>query len=324
MGTAMNDLYKVLGVARTASQADIKRAYRTLAKELHPDLHPGETEVAERFKEISAAYNLLHDKDARTLYDRGEIDAHGARRRARFRHAQAAGRAHSAATAGAFEPFFSATAEDLFSTVFGGRRKAKPAAFRARGADRSYPMIISFLEAAKGRKAARHVARRQDGRGRNSPATADGQTIRLKHLGDPGFGGAAPGDALFEISAAPHEFFTLTNNDVHVELPVTLSEAVLGARIRVPTVAGPVTMAIPRHSNTGDKLRLRGKGIRGAKSGAAGDQYVTLKIVLPDKPDERLRRLIAKWVPERDHDVRPPFRPRLGRLCRRAARSSPR
>lgn len=232
MGTAMNDLYKVLGVARTASQADIKRAYRTLAKELHPDLHPGETEVAERFKEISAAYNLLHDKDARALYDRGEIDAHGARRRARFRHARAAGRAHSAATAGAFEPFFSATAEDLFATVFGGRRKAKPAEFRARGTDRSYPLIISFLEAANGAKRRAMLRNGKTIEVAIPPATADGQTIRLKHLGDPGFGGAAPGDALFEISAEPHAFFTRINNDIHVELPVTLSESVLGARVR--------------------------------------------------------------------------------------------
>ena len=307
MGTATKDLYKVLGVARSASQADIKRAYRTLAKELHPDLRPGETEVAERFKEVTAAYNLLNDKDARTLYDRSEIDAHGARRRGPFRHARAAGRAHSATTGSAFEPFISATAEDFFATVFGGRRKAKAAAFRARGADRSYPMIITFLEATNG--ATRHAMLRN---GKTvevtvPPAIAGGQTIRLKHLGDPGFGGAIPGDALFEISVEPHAFFTRTNHDIHLELPLTLREAVLGARIRVPTVAGPVTMTIPRHSNTGDKLRLRGKGIREAKSGVSGDQYVTLKIVLPDKPDDRLRRLLSEWVPKRDHDVRRQF-----------------
>jgi len=168
-------------------------------------------------------------------------------------------------------------------------------------------MIISFLEAANG---AKRRAMPRDGKTVGlfiPPAIDDGQTVSVKHLGDPEFRGATPGDVLFEIRVEPHAFFTSTNNNMHVELPVTLREVVLGSRVRVPAIAGPATKAIPRHSNTGDELCLRGKGTPGDKSGASGDQYVTLKIVLPDKLNERLRRLTSEWVPETDHDVRRHF-----------------
>ncbi len=308
-GDAMKDPYQVLGVSRNADQSEIKRVYRELAKELHPDRHPGDTHTAERFKEVSAAYSIIGDEDTRRKFDRGEINASGQQQ------APGAGfwRGQTGRGGGAegFQGFESGGGmEDLFADLFGGLRRGQRRGPRARrGADRRYALRVDFVEAARG------VTRRLSLPGGGMldvriPAGIDsGQQIRLKGKGDEDPGGGPAGDGLIEIQVEPHPIYTRTGLDVHVELPITLPEAVLGGSITVPTVHGDVTLKVPKHSNTGTTLRLKGKGIhgkgvRGKKAERSGDQYVKLKIVLPDKIDSDLVKLVERWAKAHDYDVR--------------------
>ena len=299
----MTDPYQVLGVARDAGQGDIKTAYRNLAKELHPDRHPGDTGAAERFKEVSAAYQILGDAKTRGRYDRGEIDASGNERMQHQRTYAHAGTGERTRT-GSFESFgfdnfgFGGfNAEDIISPLFGARRRGRRTGVRARGSDRRYTMQITFLEAAKG------GSRRLTLAGGTSvdvtiPAGIDdGQTVRLKGKGNPSPAHGSGGDALIEVRVAPHDVFKRDGNDIHVELPVTLQEAVLGARIEVPTIDGPVTMRIPKGSNSGSKLRLKGKGVINRKTSQRGNQYLTLAIMLPESPDADLTEFLNDWHP---------------------------
>lgn len=297
-----DDLYAVLGVPRTASQDEIKRAYRKLAKELHPDLNPDKPDVADRFKGITAAYDLLSDEDKRGRYDRGEIDASGQERAQQhyyrdFAEDPGAGRFYS-------REGFADEGElhDFFADLFG--RKAGGARMKARGADVSYTLPIDFLEAAKGAK------KRVTVEGRHTidltiPAgVRDRQTLRLKGQGMPGFEGGPAGDAYVEVHIQPHPYFERKDGNVHVELPVTLAEAVLGGKIAVPTIDGAVTMTVPKGSNTGATLRLRGKGIVDPGSHKRGDQYVRLKVVLPKTPDAELESFVRRWADEHPYDPR--------------------
>lgn len=301
--TTKKDPYRILGVSRNTTQAEIKKAYRKLAKKLHPDLHQGDKNVAERFKEASSAYELLGDKEKRARYDRGEIDARGAEQ-ARTRH-------HRTYAGAEQEPFVfediglgGFNPEDLFSDLFGGRGRRGRASARARGGNRKYTLNVSFLDAARG---ATQRLTLPEGKTLDVviPAGMDeGQSIRLKHQGDPGPDGAPRGDALIEIHVEPHAFFRREGRHVHLELPVALPEAVLGARIKVPTIDGPVSLKIPAGSNTGTTLRLKQRGILDRKSGKRGDQFVHLKVMLPEKPDPELKRHIAAWSKDRAYDVR--------------------
>ena len=192
--------------------------------------------------------------------------------------------------------------EDILSQVFGGRG-ARGAAFRARGADVTYVLDVDFLDAAKG---ARRTVTLPDGKTLNvtiPPGSRDRQMLRLKAQGMPGYEGGETGDAYFELHVRPHPFFTRKDDDIHVELPISLAEAVLGGKITVPTVSGSVSMTVPKGSNTGTTLRLKGKGIAGAKGGA-GDQYVTLKVVLPSEADDELRRFIEGWAASHPYNPR--------------------
>lgn len=296
----MSDPYDVLGVARNASQDDIKKTYRKLAKQLHPDQHPGEAEVEERFKRVSAAYAILSDPEMRARYDRGEVDASG-RERAGFQFEQASG------GPGGFAGGFNV--EDILGDLFGGRfggggGGGRTGGMRARGQDVSYLIKIGFLEAATG--GSRRVTL-EGGRTLDITVPAgigDGQTIRLKGQGHAGLGGGGAGDALIKIQVEPHPVFTRDGNAVRMDLPVTLAEAVLGAKIEVPTVDGPVTLSVPPGSSSGDTLRLKGKGLKPGKSGARGDQFVRLKIVLPAKPDAKLTELVREWSAEHPYTVR--------------------
>jgi DnaJ-class molecular chaperone len=300
---AMKDIYRVLGVPRTARPEEIKAAYRKLAKELHPDRNPGNPRAAERFKEISAAYDILGDEKKRARFDAGEIDSSGAERRD-FHYASRGGR-----RGGADDPFaagpgagfgrdFGVNVEDLFADLFANRRRGGAGQpFRQRGADRSFSIAISFIEAARG------GTRRLTLPGADKtldvnfpPGISDGQKIRLKHQGEPGMGADA-GDALIEVKVEPHPFFTRKGNDVHCELPVTLQEAVLGAKINAPTTDGMVALTVPRNSNTGTQLRLKGKGIKDAKTGRRGDQYVILKVMLPEGDDAGLDKFARTLRP---------------------------
>ncbi len=194
----------------------------------------------------------------------------------------------------------------FFEGLFGeGGRGQRGFRMRARGADVSYSLPVEFLEAAKG--ATKRVT---VGEGHTIDLTVpagvrDRQTLRLKGQGMPGFEGGPPGDAYVEVHVQPHAFFRRKDPNVHVELPVTLAEAVLGAKVQVPTIDGPVAMTVPKGSNSGTTLRLRGKGIVDSKTGRRGDQYVTLRVVLPEKPDPELEDFVRRWSAAHPYDPRP-------------------
>ncbi len=280
----MKDPYDILGVRRRASQQEIKRAYRTRARELHPDNNPGSRWAEDDFKDLAAAYALLSDPETRAAFDSGDIDANGTRvRRGTWSRGRGPGR-------GPFKP-------DV------RRQRGKGATIKVRGADISYAVDADFLEAAHG--IVKRIAL-TDGRTlevRVPAGTEDGQTLRLKGQGTAGIGGGDAGDALVEVRVAPHPLFVRKGADVHVEVPVTLPEAVLGGRIEAPTIDGPVTVTVPEGANSGTVLRLRGKGLA-QRNGGRGDQYVTLKVVLPPKPDKDLAAFVRKWGAKHPYRVR--------------------
>lgn len=286
------DPYDVLGVKKDATQAEIRKAYRALAKELHPDLNPGDSSAETRFKAVSAAYAILGDADKRAKFDRGEIDASGAERAEQrsYRHYADSDFAHHYRTGSGNEGF--EDLGDIFSQMFGQRGRGE---FRMRGGDVRYNMTVDFLEAAKG---AKKRVTMPDGTSLdvNIPAgVRDGQTLRLKGKGQPGVGGGEHGDALVQIAVAEHDAFQRDDLDIHYELPIGIDEATLGGEVEVPTIAGQVKMKIPKGSNSGDTLRLRGRGIH-AKGGKKGDQLVKLKLVMPDKIDPDLENFMREWA----------------------------
>ena len=285
------DPYSVLGVKRDASQEEIRTAYRQLAKKLHPDLNPGDKQAEEKFKQVAAAYDILGDAEKRARFDRGEIDASG-QERARERYYRdfhgPGAEEHTYSTSGGFADFMES--EDILKEMFGRGGRT----LRLRGQDVLYRLPVEFLEAVNG--ATKRITM-PDGVTLDvviPKGTRDGQVLRLRGKGGPGIGGGEPGDALVETEVAPHRFFTRKGDDIHVELPVSLPEAVLGAKLDVPTPTGPVRMTVPKGANTGTVLRLRGKGVARA-GGKAGDEYVTLKVVLPERPDPELEEFVQRW-----------------------------
>ncbi len=298
----MRDPYEVLGVQKTDSDAAIRSAYRKLAKRYHPDVNPGKPEAVERFKEISAAYDLLGDKEKRARFDRGEIDAAGNEvpPQRPFYHdfGDTAGRERYRADAG-FDP---EDLESIFGQAFGGRAGARGGRrFSMRGQDARYELTLDFLDAVNG--ASRRITL-PDGRTldvRIPAGVRDGQVIRLRGQGIPGIGDGAPGDALVEIVVAPHPLFRREGDDIIVDLPVTLQEAVLGTTLEVPTIKGPVRLTIPPNSGTGTRLRLRGRGVEGK-----GHQFVELHPVLPPADEPELAEFLRSWKP------RHPINPRAG------------
>ena len=309
----MRDPYTVLGVGRGASDDEIKRAYRKLAKKLHPDLNPGKKSIEAQFKEVTAAYDFLSDPSKRARYDRGEIGPDGAEKM-RFRHAagadpfgganpfgsgafgggsaaaRARGRARPGSGAGASSGGgFGAGLDDIIAEFLGRGRK------NAAVADPPAQKIkIGFLEAARGGK---HRVTFSDGRNIDIaiPAAIEaGQKLRLKD--------AKAGEIYLEIEIEPHPLFTRKDKDIHVDVPVTLVEAVLGATITVPTIHGAVALKVPRGSNSGATLRLKGKGI--TASGVSGDQLVKLRVTLPDPPDPELVKFLERWSEGHAYEVR--------------------
>lgn len=297
----MADPYKVLGVARGASDEDIKRAYRKLAKKLHPDLNPGDKKIEAQFKETTAAYDLLSDTEKRRKYDRGEIDEHGQPRGPRFSHRPGGGGQRRGRGFGIEdEEGFS---DDLFGDFFGFGRNAGDN-IKLKGADVSYQVRVPFLEAVLGTKQRLNLADGKTLEVQLPPGTDSGQTLRLKGQGLPGRGGAPAGDAFIEVTVEPHPVFSRDGNDVLVELPITLYEAVLGASINVPTIDGKVAVKVPPGSNSGTQLRLRGRGIQAGKNGQRGDQYVRLVVVLPKEADSDLRAAIEEAAKRHPYKVR--------------------
>ncbi len=300
----MKDPYETLGVNRSATDKEIKDAFKKLARKFHPDLHPGDKEAEGKFKEISAAKDFLDDKEKRRRFDAGEIDASGAERpQERFYRDFADGPAYASHAA---QDGFTNNEElnEFLAGVFTGGGRRSQGTFRAQGQDVSYVLPVSFLDVANG--AARTITLPE---GKTLQVTIpegadDRQMLRLKGQGMPGFGGGAAGDAYVELHVEPHPYFHRKDDNIHVEVPVTLKEAVLGARIEVPTIGGPVTVTVPKGSNTGTTLRLRDRGIRNRKSGQRGNQLITLKVVLPAAEEPELVAFLETWQPKTQRDPR--------------------
>jgi len=298
------DLYSVLGVQKTASAGDITKAYRKLAKKLHPDLNPGDTVAEDKFKQISHAYSILKDPEQRGKYDRGEIDASGQERPQQQYYREYAGgpegaRYHSSAgfeDIGAFS--------DLFGDMFGGAAGMRGGRrgggqFSMRGQDAQYHLDISFLDAVNGTK--QRITLPDGGTlDVTIPAgVSEGQVLRLKGKGMPGLGEGPPGDALVEVGVKPHPVFKREGNDIVVDLPISFDEAVLGGKVEVPTIGGRVAATVPAGSNTGQTLRLKGRGVKGK-----GDQLVKLTVMMPETVDDDLKSFAEKWRKTHAYDPR--------------------
>jgi DnaJ-class molecular chaperone len=297
-----DDPYSVLGVARTASDDDIRKAYLKLVKELHPDVNPSRT-AEERFKKVTAAHEILGDTEKRRQFDRGEIDAMGEPRRYSRSYAGGAGRAPGAGDTGDFG--FS----DVFSDIFGGFRGAAGrggatggGAYTPRGRDVRYTLDVDFLEAVKG--ARKRVTLPEGGTlDLTVPeGVSDGQVLRLKGKGSAAPRGGDPGDALVEIRVKAHAQFKRQGLDVHLDLPITIDEAVLGAKVEVPTVDGRVQLTIPKGTSSGRIFRLKSKGVRNAATNTTGDQLVAVRIVLPEVIDDELGYMISEWRQRHKYD----------------------
>jgi DnaJ-class molecular chaperone len=318
----MTDPYQVLGVARTASETEIKKAFRALAKKHHPDKHAGDAAAQKKFQEISGAYDILGDKEKRAQYDAGAIGADGNPRgfdpRAGgfgggFRQGSPFGAGFGGAAPGGgrefhFEftdhPGSSGGFEDIFENLMGGARRGGARQARAqKGEDFTAAVTVSFDEAALG-GTRRVVLQNGEQIDVKIPVgVKDGQTIRVKGRGGAGLGGGSNGDILLTIAVAAHPSLTRDGNDIRMDLPVSLKEAVLGAKVPVPTLTGTVSLSVPPNSNTGSVLRLKGKGIAAHGGQPAGDLYVRLAVTLPDRPDEALTRFAQGW--ETSYDPRP-------------------
>jgi DnaJ-class molecular chaperone len=296
----MKDPYEILGVQKTDNADAIRTAYRKLAKKHHPDLNPGKTEALERFKEISVAYDLLSDAEKRARYDRGEIDATGNEvppQRPFYRdYADAAGQSRYRGETG-FDP---ENLEDILAQAFGARGPGGRGSqhFTARGSDARYTLTVGFLDAANGTSRRISLPEGKTLDVRIPAGVRDGHVLRLKGQGMPGLGGGAQGDALVEIVVAPHPLFRREGDDIIIELPVTIQEAVVGASLEVPTIKGKVRLAIPPNSGTGTRLRLRGRGIHD------GHQFVQLHIVLPPVEEPALAEFLKTWSPEHSFNPR--------------------
>jgi DnaJ-class molecular chaperone len=322
----MRDPYQVLGVSKGASEAEVKSAYRKLAKKLHPDANKHDPKAASRFAELNAAYEIVGDDKKRKAFDAGEIDAEG---KPRFRgfegfNAQPGGSFHPGA-GGRFESFtfgpdgferagpgagggFDEILRGMFGGAARGRRGGFGAQFEAEedvapatGQDLLASLTISLPEAAKGAKTRVHLPTGKDVEVRIPAGLASGQQIRLKGQGWPSANGK-PGDALITVNVAAHPLFTPDGADLRLDLPIALYEAVLGGKVRVPTLDGAVELAIPAGTNSGRTFRLKGKGLK--TKGGTGDLLASVRIVLPENPDEEFKALMKKWRENSPYDPR--------------------
>lgn len=318
----MFDPYQSLGVSKTATAHEIKSAYRKLAKKLHPDVNPGRKDIEQKFKEITAAYDLLSDPEKRAQYDRGTIDAHGQTRGfggespfagAWTRRGPSAGGGHTSSGGAGGDPFAAfGGMEDIFAEFMGmgggakrqGARSPRnkgegdPASFR--GSDVTYTTSVSFIEACLGGKKRVTLANDKTIDITIPAGVEDGHKLRLKGQGLPGIGGS-PGDAIVELKVASHPSFSRKDKDIFLELPISLPEAVLGGSVAVSTLDGQVTLKIPKGANSGTSLRLKGKGVATSPS---GDMFVKLKVILPDPVPQDLLDFVEKWAKKNAYDPR--------------------
>lgn len=311
--TAM-DPYATLGVSRDAGDEDIRRAFRKLAKELHPDLHPQDAAAAERFKRVSAAYDILGDPPKRRQYDTGEIDGMGEPRRG-YRNGFHNANGHAGANGGGFSGAdFGGIFEDIFAAHRGagagrsasaGPRPGGTGGFSRRGQDIRYTLEVDFAEAVTGVK--KRVTMPEGGiLDLTVPeSVSDGQVLRLRGKGGLGLLGGEPGDALVEIKVRQHPRFRRDGLDILSDVPITLDEAVLGGKIEVATLFGRVQLTLPKGTTSGRMFRLKGKGARNPKTGDSGDQIVTVRIVMPEEVDDELAYFFSQWRQNRRYDPGP-------------------
>lgn len=289
--------YAALGLTKSATTEEIKKAYREIARDHHPDLNPDNARSEARFKAASAAYDLLKDPETRARFDRGEIDASGQEQQRSYR--DFAETADNPFRRGP-RPGGFADPSDIFAEFMraGGNSGGGRGGFadvRARGQDTRYALDIDFLTAVKGGKTRITLP---DGQGLEvaiPQGTRDGQTIRLRGKGGAGYGDGQAGDALVTLSVRPHAVFRREGNDIVLTLPITLDEAVLGAKVATPTIDGPVDLSVPKGASSGQVLRLRGRGVKPAGRGVRGDQRVELSIVAPPDIDDELTRFMTTW-----------------------------
>ncbi len=303
-----SDPYEALGLKKTATDAEIKKAYRKIAREYHPDLHPGDKAAEEKFKAASAAYDLLKDPEMRARFDRGEIDATGAERpERRFYREYAEHPGHGYHSAHGFEDF--GDVSDIFAEILrqrarGGAHPGGGAGFSAPGPDMRYALEVDFLDAVRGGRKRITLPTGEVLDVTLPEGTADGQTIRLRGKGGEGIGGGPRGDAYVTISVRPHPLFRREGDDIVITLPITIDEAVLGAKVKTPTISGPVNLTIPRGASSGQVLRLRGRGVRRRGQKKPGDQRVELRIVMPDRIDDELADFMREWRKTHGYDPR--------------------
>jgi DnaJ-class molecular chaperone len=319
----MRDPYEVLGVGKNADAAAIKSAYRRLAKKLHPDANKSDPKTAQRFAEINSAYEILGEEKKRKAYDAGEIDAEG---KPRFQGFAGGPRAGAAGPGAHFETFSfgpegfqaregvgGADFEDVISRMFGGfggapqgRRRAFRGGFEPEdvgepaGRDVNVAVTITLEEAAAGGTRRVRFPSGKEVDVKIPAGLVDGKQIRLKGQGLPGPGGL--GDALITISIAPHKQFERDGNDLRTDVPITLYEAVLGGKVRVPTLSGAVELAIPAGTGGGRTFRLKGKGM--PVEGKTGDLFATVRIALPERLDPEFEDLMKKWRDQKPYDPR--------------------
>ncbi len=313
----MRDPYDVLGVSKSASAADIKKAYRQLAKKYHPDRNKDDVKAKERFAEINSAYEIVGDEKKKGQYDRGEIGRDGKPKGFEGFGAGPGGFSRAWRSAGAgpgtnqhyefnfgsgqgggagFDP------SDLFADLFGGRRRAQ--ATPERGEDVVATATVPLETAARGGSGRVILPSGRTLEVKIPAGVEDGQQIRLRGQGQPGARGGEPGDALVSVKIAAHPYFKLEGRDLRLDLPVTLYEAALGAKVQTPTLDGKVELAVPAGSNGGRVLRLRGKGLPQTEGKPAGDLYVALKIMLPEEPDAEFEARMRELRERHHYDPR--------------------
>jgi DnaJ-class molecular chaperone len=309
----MRDPYDVLGVSKTASSGEIKSAFRKLAKKYHPD-QSKEPKAKERFAEVGSAYEILGDDKKRGAFDRGEIDADGKPRAPQF-DGSGFGRQPGAAGRGDFRNFnfdfggagFSPESgsidPDILSELFGaGRTRARSQPTRGDDVTVSIPVSLTTIANGGSVRVALPTGRTLDV---TVPSgIEEGKSIRLRGQGHPAHRGGSPGDVIVTIRYAPHPLFKVESRDLRLEVPITLYEAVLGGRVRLPTLGGDVEVSVAPGANGGRVLRLRGKGLPASSEQAAGDLFATLRIVLPDEPDAELTALMRKMRDQKPYQAR--------------------